>query len=96
MTQSALRLGEVVVTGAGTSQMRERLGSVINTVDSSLLARAATPQNVVSALAAKAPNVVVRTQAGDPGSSAFVIIRGATSVTGTNQPLFVVDNSSRS
>lgn len=92
LAESPLQLGEVVVTGAGTSQTRERLGNVINTVDSSLILRAATPQNVVSALAATAPNVRVRTQAGDPGSSAYIIIRGATSVTGTNQPLFVVDN----
>ena len=92
LVQSALQLGEVVVTGAGTSQTRERLGAVINTVDSTLITRAAEPQNVVSALAATAPNVRVRTQAGDPGSSAYIIIRGATSVTGTNQPLFVVDN----
>ena len=35
-----LRLGEVVVTGAGTTSTRERLGSVINTVDSSLIRRA--------------------------------------------------------
>jgi TonB-linked SusC/RagA family outer membrane protein len=92
MVQSALQLGEVVVTGAGTSQTRERLGSTINTVDSSLILRQATPQNIVSSLAATAPNVRVRTQAGDPGSSAYIVIRGATSVTGTNQPLFVVDN----
>jgi len=92
MTQSALQLGQVIVTGAGTSQTRARIGSTINTVDSSLILRAATPQNIVTALTATAPNVRVRTQAGDPGSSAYIIIRGATSVTGTNQPLFVIDN----
>jgi TonB-linked SusC/RagA family outer membrane protein len=86
-----LRLGEVVVTGAGTETTRERLGNVINTVDSTVLARASEPQNVVSALAGKIPNVDIRTQAGDPGSSASIKIRGATSVLGTNQPLFVVD-----
>src|SRR5512132_1924573 len=88
-----LRLGEVVVTGAGTSSTREKLGSVINSVDSSLLKRSAEPQNVVSALAGKAPNVEVRTQSGEPGAGASIKIRGATSVAlgSTNQPLFVVD-----
>ncbi len=86
-----LRLGEIVVTGAGTQTTRERLGNVINSVDSSLIQRAAEPQNVVSALTAKAPNVVVQTQSGEPGASASIKIRGATSVLGTNQPLFVVD-----
>ncbi|HJQ12988.1 MAG TPA: SusC/RagA family TonB-linked outer membrane protein [Gemmatimonadaceae bacterium] len=84
-------LGEVVVTGAGTSTTRERLTTTINTVDSSALRRAVQPQNLVSALTAQAPNVEVRTQSGEPGASASVRIRGATSLTGANQPLFVVD-----
>src|SRR6202521_1312389 len=84
-------LGEVVVTGAGMSTTRERLGVTINRVDSSVLRRSAEPQNVVAALAAKAPNVNVRTQSGGPGAGASVVIRGEASLTGTNQPLFVVD-----
>jgi TonB-linked SusC/RagA family outer membrane protein len=93
MAANPLRLGEVVVTGAGTTSTRERLGSVINTVDSSLIQRANEPANVVSALAGKAPNVDVRTQSGEPGASASIRIRGATSISlgATNQPLFVVD-----
>ncbi|HKC81269.1 MAG TPA: TonB-dependent receptor plug domain-containing protein, partial [Gemmatimonadaceae bacterium] len=86
-----LRLGDVLVTGAGTTSTRERLGSVINSVDSSLIRRSNNPQNVVSALAATAPNVEVRTQSGDPGASASIKIRGNASLTGTNQPMFVVD-----
>lgn len=91
ITQSALRLSEVVVTGAGTSSTRERLGTTINSVDSTLIQRAIQPQNLVSALSGVAPNVDVRTQSGEPGSSASIRIRGASSVLGTNQPLFVVD-----
>lgn len=88
---SALRLGEVVVTGAGTSTTREKLTTTINTVDSSAIRRATQPQNIVSALAAQAPNVEVRTQSGEPGSSASIKIRGASSLSGSGQPLFVVD-----
>jgi TonB-linked SusC/RagA family outer membrane protein len=84
-------LGEVVVTGAGTSTTRERLGVTINRVDSSTIRRASEPQNIIASLAAKAPNVNVRTQSGEPGAGASVVIRGEASLTGTNQPLFVVD-----
>src|SRR6185437_9892150 len=91
LTVNPFHLGEVVVTGAGTSTTRERLTTTINTVDSSALRRAVQPQNLVSALAAQAPNVEVRTQSGEPGASASVRIRGATSLFGANQPLFVVD-----
>ena len=91
LTSNPLRLGEVVVTGAGTSTTREKLGVTINTVDSSAITLAAAPQNVVSALSAKAPGVEVRTQSGEPGASADIKIRGGASLSGTNQPLFVVD-----
>ena len=84
-------LAQVVVTGAGTTSTRERLGVAINSVDSSRIRQAVQPQNVVTALSATAPNVNVRTSSGEPGASAFIQIRGASSVIGTNQPLFVVD-----
>jgi TonB-linked SusC/RagA family outer membrane protein len=88
-----LQLGVVIVTGAGTTSAVEKLGNVINSVDSTAIQRSNESQNVVSALAGQAPNVVVNTQGGDPGSSAFILIRGAKSLQGTNQPLFVVDGS---
>lgn len=92
LTAAALQLEQVIVTGAGTSQVRARIGSTINTVDTMQMRRQSTPQNVISELSGTTPNVRVNTQSGEPGSSAFVQIRGATSVTGTNQPLVVVDN----
>jgi len=91
LTANPLHLGEVVITGAGTSTTRERLTTTINSVDTAVLKRASAPQNIVSALAGKAPNVEVRTQSGEPGTSASIKIRGNASLTGTNQPLFVVD-----
>ena len=84
-------LSQTVVTGEGTTTIRERLNSTVNSVDTTTLRRATEPQNVVAALAGKAPNVEVRQQAGDPGSSASIKIRGSASLTGTNEPLFVVD-----
>jgi TonB-linked SusC/RagA family outer membrane protein len=91
LTVNPFHLGEVVVTGAGMTTTRERLGVTINRVDSSTIRRASEPQNIVAALAAKAPNVNVRTQSGEPGAGASIVIRGEASLTGTNQPLFVVD-----
>ena len=85
-----LRLGEVVVTGEGTSTTRERLGNLINTVDTTLVSRS-NETNIVSALAGKAPNVEVTSSSGDPGSSSYIRIRGPKTITGTGQPLFVVD-----
>ena len=85
-----LQLGEVVVTGAGTATETEKLGNVRNNVSAEQIDRS-NEANVVEALAAKAPNVFVSSQSGDPGASSFIQIRGIRTIVGNNQPLFVVD-----
>jgi TonB-linked SusC/RagA family outer membrane protein len=90
LVANPLRLGEIVVTGQGLTTTREKLGNVINTVDSSAIVRS-NESNIVNAIAAKAPNVEVRSQAGDPGASSYIRIRGPKTISGTGQPLFVVD-----
>jgi len=90
LVANPLRLGEVVVTGQGLTTTREKLGNVINTVDSAAITRS-NETNVVNAIAAKAPNVEVTSQAGDPGASSYIRIRGPKTISGTGQPLFVVD-----
>jgi TonB-linked SusC/RagA family outer membrane protein len=91
LADDPLRLGEVVVTGAGTVSEVEKLGTVRNSIDSATIVRA-NEQNLVSALAAKAPNVSVFSSSGDPGASAYIQIRGLTSISSSDgQPLFVVD-----
>ncbi len=90
LSANPLRLGEVVVTGEGTSTVRERLGSVVSSVDTSLISRS-NETNVVSALAGKAPNVEVVSSSGDPGSSTYIRIRGPKTISGDGQPLFIVD-----
>lgn len=90
LAANPLRLGQVVVTGEGLSTTRERLGNVINTVDSTAIRRSDEP-NVIAALAGKAPNVEVVSSSGDPGSSSYIRIRGPKTITGDGQPLVVVD-----
>src|SRR5438874_11360807 len=90
LAANPLQLGEVVVTGAGTPRPSEKLGSVRNSVSSDLIQKAGE-SNVVQALAAKAPNVTVLQQSGDPGAGSFINIRGVNSILGPNQPLFIVD-----
>ncbi|HNL38992.1 MAG TPA: TonB-dependent receptor plug domain-containing protein, partial [Saprospiraceae bacterium] len=56
--------------------------------------------NVVNSLSGKIAGVNVVSSGGNVGASSRIVIRGNTSITGENQPLFVVngipmDNSSR-
>ena len=90
LISNPLRLGEVIITGAGTSTTREKLGTVINTVDSTAIARSNEP-NLVNALAAKAPGLTIVSSSGEPGASSYIRIRGIKSLSGNGQPLFVVD-----
>ena len=94
-----LNLEEIVVTGSGLATRRARLGVSINSVRAEEIGRS-RETNFVAALAGKEPNVEVTSSAGDPGAGAYIRIRGANSLTGSNQPLLVVDgqpidNSSR-
>jgi TonB-linked SusC/RagA family outer membrane protein len=90
LAANPLQLGEVVVTGAGTTSEAGKLGNVRNNVGADLIERAGET-NMVQALAGKAPNVTVVQQSGDPGAGSFINIRGISTLLGSNQPLFVID-----
>jgi TonB-linked SusC/RagA family outer membrane protein len=91
LAENPLRLGEIVVTGAGTVSEVEKLGTGRSTVDSTAIVRS-NETNVVNALAAKAPNVNVTSASGEPGASSQIQIRGPTTITASDgQPLIVVD-----
>jgi TonB-linked SusC/RagA family outer membrane protein len=91
LAENPLRLGEIVVTGAGTVSEVEKLGTGRSTVDSTTIVRS-NETNVVNALAAKAPNVNVVSSSGEPGASSQIQIRGTTTITASDgQPLIVVD-----
>ena len=47
--------------------------------------------NFVNSLAGRAPGVEVLTSSGDVGASTRIVIRGVSSLSGNNQPLFIVD-----
>jgi hypothetical protein len=76
-----LQLGEVVVTGAGTSTEVEKLGNVRNSVSPELIVKS-NESNIVQALAGKAPNVQIAQSAGDPGAGSKITIRGLRTING--------------
>ncbi len=94
LAANPLQLGEVVVTGAGTSMPAEQIGNVRNSVSADLIQRA-NEWNAVQALAGKAPNVIVSSSSGEPGAGSYITIRGSRTVgiqnSGSAQPLIVVD-----
>ncbi|MGY3055153.1 TonB-linked SusC/RagA family outer membrane protein [Pedobacter sp. UYEF25] len=89
LTESSNALDEVVVTALGISKQKKSLGYAVQELKGESLAEA-KETNLVNALAGKVAGVRVTNSQGDMGSSR-VVIRGETSISGNNQPLFVVD-----
>jgi TonB-linked SusC/RagA family outer membrane protein len=89
LAESMEALQEVVVTALGIEREQRSLGYDVAQVDGEELTQV-SQENVLSSLAGRVPGVTINQTSG-PGSSMSVIIRGATSLTTDNQPLFVVD-----
>ncbi|MCF1713698.1 SusC/RagA family TonB-linked outer membrane protein [Flavihumibacter sp. RY-1] len=80
----------VIVTAFGIRKSSKSLTYSAQKVDGKLLNSVGNP-NVLNSLQGKAAGVSVRLSSGMPGRAPQINIRGARSMTGNNQPLFVVD-----
>jgi TonB-linked SusC/RagA family outer membrane protein len=86
----ASQLSEVVVTSLGIEREKKALGYAVSTVGEELIAN--RPEADVSrVLQGKVAGVNITATNGMSGSGTNIIIRGYSSATGSNQPLFVVD-----
>ena len=82
-------LDEVVVIGYGTMRKSDLTGS-LSSVDSEDLTAFAVP-NPIQALQGRAAGVNITTNSGSPEGSFTIRIRGANSIRGSNDPLYIVD-----
>jgi iron complex outermembrane receptor protein len=86
---AAAILDAVVVTGYGT-QRREAITGSVSTVDAST-ANVGVVTNVNNMIQGRAAGVTIIQNNGEPGSGAQVRIRGGTSISASNEPLYVID-----
>ncbi|MEQ6119451.1 SusC/RagA family TonB-linked outer membrane protein [Reichenbachiella sp. MALMAid0571] len=89
MTENVEQLNEVVVTALGIKREERSLGFSVGRVDGAEANRVAQ-DNVLNSLSGKVAGVTIN-QTGGAGSSVSMVIRGASSLSTDNQPLFVVD-----
>lgn len=82
-------LDEVIVVGY-TTQRKESLTGAMTTVKSDKLKDVTTP-SVENMLNGKVPGVYVAPGSGQPGAGGAVVIRGQASLSGSTQPLWVID-----
>ena len=90
LKDDALTMDEVVVTALGIKRQARSLGYSTTKVDGSDFELARDP-NIGNALSGKIAGVSVAGNATGPTGSSRVIIRGNSSMTGNNMPLYVVD-----
>lgn len=90
LTTDASQLSEVVVTAIGIEREKKALGYAVTSVDNAQLENR-PEQDVARVLQGKVPGVSITSTNGMSGSGTNMVIRGYSSATGSNQPLFVVD-----
>ena len=83
-------LDEVVVTAMGIKRDRKALGYAAQDLKSEQLNKSGTT-SLANAIQGKLTGVDIRQSSGAPGASSQIIIRGARSFDGNNQPLYVID-----
>jgi TonB-linked SusC/RagA family outer membrane protein len=84
------QLSEVVVTALGIRKEKRAIGYAEQTVNSeSLIASGQT--DALNALNGKVAGAQITSSSGTPGAAVYIQLRGQNSITGNNQPLFVID-----
>lgn len=91
LTANATSLTGVVVSALGVEKQKSQLGTAVQQVSSEQL-NATPDQNIVNQLEGKVSGVAI-TGSGTQGGSTKITIRGANSITGNNDPLFIVDGT---
>jgi TonB-dependent starch-binding outer membrane protein SusC len=82
-------LNEVVVTGYGTRRVKDVTGSVTKVSEKDFnKGQIASPEQL---LQGRAAGVLVTPSTGEPGAAATINIRGTGSISGNQEPLYVVD-----
>jgi TonB-linked SusC/RagA family outer membrane protein len=90
LISDAKNLDEVVVTAMGITRQSKALGYSASVVGGEKLSESRTG-DIMSGIAGKVAGVQISSASSDPGASNSVVIRGVSSLSGNNQPLYVID-----
>ena len=89
LSESSNALDEVVVIGYGT-QKKGDVNSSISSVKAKDL-QDLKQVNIDQMIQGKAAGVTVSSNSGQPGGAVSIRVRGTTSISGTNEPLYIID-----
>lgn len=90
LTDDSVELESVVVNALGVEVKKSQKASSFSSVKGEELTKSGE-STLLKGLSGKASGVSITANSGDPGSGAYIQIRGQNSITGSTQPLFVID-----
>lgn len=91
LTAAAIALDAVVVTATGEEQRARELGNSVSSINASKVTQEAPVTNFTDLLNSRAPGLTVLPSGGTTGGGTRVRIRGATSLSLSNEPTIVID-----
>jgi TonB-linked SusC/RagA family outer membrane protein len=83
-------LDEVVVIGSSLTAKRKQLGNTVNTISNNQLQNTGSG-NLTSALQGKVPGAQITQTSGDPAGGISIRMRGTSTISGSAEPLYVID-----
>lgn len=90
LQEDAEVLEEVVVSALGFKEKKDEMGSTYSAIKTEDALRSGEA-TVLNSLAGKAANVQIQRSNGDPGAGTTIRIRGANTISGSSDPLIILD-----
>ncbi len=90
LTNNNRALSEVVVTALGIRKEKRAIGYAEQSVNADALT-AGNQTDLLNGLNGKVAGAQITSSSGTPGAAVYIQLRGQNSITGNNQPLFVID-----
>jgi TonB-linked SusC/RagA family outer membrane protein len=91
LEQRVTQLDQVVVTGTGGALQRRAVGNVIETINAADVLKVAPARSVEQLIGARTPGLIVLPSTGQVGTGAQLRVRGATSLSLSNEPIIYID-----
>jgi TonB-linked SusC/RagA family outer membrane protein len=91
LTATASSLDEVVISGLASTVKRTNLANSVATISAEELTGSTRPVTVDAALNGKLAGANISQNSGAPGGGLSVQLRGISTITGSSQPLYIID-----
>jgi TonB-dependent starch-binding outer membrane protein SusC len=91
VSQSAISLDAIVVTGTAGATQQRTLGNVVSSINAASITDAAPIRTAAELLQGRTPGLTLYQPSGTPGTASNIKIRGAGSLSAGNSPVFYID-----